>query len=109
MRELAQVKHDLEAALTEVLATNEERARTSQTHQQEQAATGGLRQQLLDAEEKVSSSWGQRNHHSFKADLWGGAVAGRQHDPGVPLSLFRCVVTCIVSYPPLSCTNMSFT
>lgn len=55
-RELSQVKHDLQVALAEVLTTNQERSRTSQAHQQEQETTGALRQQLLDAEEKVSSS-----------------------------------------------------
>lgn len=53
VRELSQVKLDLEVALTDVLTTNEQRSRTSRAHQQE--ATGTLRQQLLDAEEQVSS------------------------------------------------------
>lgn len=55
-RELSQVKHDLQVALAEVLTTDEERRRTSQAHQQQQETTGALRRQLLDAEEKVSSS-----------------------------------------------------
>ncbi|XP_056907191.1 centrosomal protein of 290 kDa-like [Takifugu flavidus] len=54
LRELSQVKHDLQVALTEVLTTNEERSRTSQAHQREQVAAGNLRQQLLDAEEKIN-------------------------------------------------------
>lgn len=69
VRELSQVKHDLEVALTGVLTTREEPSGTSQAHHQEQGATGPLRQQqqqqLLDAEEKVSSPCGQKTDTSF--------------------------------------------
>lgn len=56
MRELSKVKHDLEAALTEVLINGEERGRTSHAQPQGEEASGSLKQQLLDAEEQVPSS-----------------------------------------------------
>lgn len=87
VRELARVKHDLQVALTEVLTTNEERSRTSQAHQQEQVATGNLRQQLLDAGEKVPSSLLQLSFNVNGMSLQLILRGGDNTTPGV------CIVT----------------
>lgn len=83
VRELSKVKQELEVALTAVLTNDEERSRAPR----QQEADDNLKQQLVDAEGKVPSSF-QQEKSFFSAPVHVSAqlvIADREHVPAVHL------------------------
>lgn len=92
VRELSKVKHELEVALTEVLTNDEEPSGAARRRGREQEADGNLKQQLVDAEGKVPSSFQQKKSFSSAPAHVSAQLVERHSGPrtrpwGTPVAL----------------------